>query len=183
MDIRLQKGHSARISARMAILSILEFPDPRLRTRAQPVTAFDAALKQFVADMFETMYDAPGVGLAATQVDVHRQVLVMDMSEDRSEPVVLVNPRILEADGHQVYQEGCLSFPGIFADVSRALRVRVAAQDVDGAVFERGFEGPLAVCVQHEMDHLAGKVFVDHLSPLKRSMLLKRLEKRRRQSA
>lgn len=183
MGIHLQKGHSARISARMAILSILEFPDPRLRIQAQPVTAFDADLKQFVADMFETMYDAPGVGLAATQVDVHRQVLVADMSEGRDQPLVLVNPRILEAHGHQVYQEGCLSFPGIFADVTRALRVRVAAQDADGAAFEREFEGPLAVCVQHEMDHLAGKVFVDHLSPLKRSMLLKRLEKRRRQSA
>jgi len=167
----------------MAILSILEFPDPRLRTKARPVTVFDDALKQLVADMFETMYAAPGVGLAATQVDVHRQVLVADMSEEHDEPLVLVNARILERSGDQVYQEGCLSFPGIFADVTRALRVRVAFQDVDGTPREREFEGPLAVCVQHEMDHLAGKVFVDHLSPLKRSLLLKRLEKRRRQSA
>ena len=167
----------------MALLEILEFPDPRLRTRAQPVDTFDPALKQLVADMFETMYAAPGVGLAATQVDVHRQVLVMDMSEERDQPMALINARILESSGEQVYQEGCLSFPGIFADVTRALRVKVAFQDVDGQAIEREFEGPLAVCVQHEMDHLQGKVFVDHLSALKRSLLLKRLEKRRKQSA
>jgi peptide deformylase len=167
----------------MALLQILEFPDPRLRTRAQPVSAFDADLRRLVADMFETMYAAPGVGLAATQVDVHRQLLVADMSEDSDQPLVLVNPRILEKDGVQVFQEGCLSFPGIYADVERALHVKVAAQDIDGNAFEREFDGPLAVCVQHEMDHLVGKVFVDHLSPLKRSLLLKRLEKRRRQSA
>jgi peptide deformylase len=167
----------------MALLTILEFPDPRLRTKAQPVTAFDTDLKRVVADMFETMYAAPGVGLAATQVDVHRQLLVADMSENSDQPIVLINPRILEKDGMQVFQEGCLSFPGIYADVERALRVKVAAQDVDGNAFERHFEGPLAVCVQHEMDHLIGKVFVDHLSPLKRSLLLKRLEKKRRQSA
>jgi peptide deformylase len=167
----------------MALLTILEFPDPRLRTKAQPVSAFDADLKRLVADMFETMYAAPGVGLAATQVDVHRQLLVADMSENSDQPLVLINPRILEKDGVQVFQEGCLSFPGIYADVERALHVKVAAQDVDGNAFERDFDGPLAVCVQHEMDHLVGKVFVDHLSALKRSLLLKRLEKRRRQSA
>ena len=167
----------------MALLTILEFPDPRLRTRAQPVTVFDAALKQLVADMFETMYAAPGVGLAATQVNVHRQLLVMDMSEDKSDPRVLINPRLIEKSGEQIFQEGCLSFPGIYADVERALRVKVQAQDVEGqeSVFE--VEGPLAVCVQHEMDHLQGKVFVDHLSPLKRSMLLKKLDKKRKQSA
>lgn len=167
----------------MALLTILEFPDPRLRTKAQPVTVFDAALKQFVADMFETMYAAPGVGLAATQVNVHQQVLVMDMSEDKSGAMALVNPRILEKDGDQVFQEGCLSFPGIYADVDRALHVKVAAQDVDGKEFVLDVEGPLAVCVQHEMDHLQGKVFVDYLSPLKRSMLLKKLDKKRKQSA
>jgi len=167
----------------MALLPILEFPDPRLRTKAQPVTVFDAALKQLVADMFETMYAAPGVGLAATQVNVHQQLLVADMSENSDQPLVLINPRILAKDGVQVFQEGCLSFPGIFADVERALHVKVAAQDADGNAFEREFEGPLAVCIQHEMDHLVGKVFVDHLSPLKRSLLLKRLEKKRRQSA
>ena len=181
----MQPAPAGRMSGDVAMskLTILEFPDPRLRTKAQPVTVFDAELKQLVADMFETMYAAPGVGLAATQVNVHRQVLVMDMSENSDQPTVLVNPRILEASGHQVYQEGCLSFPGIYADVERALRVKVAAQDADGNARELEVEGPLAVCIQHEMDHLAGKVFVDHLSPLKRTLLLKRLEKKRKQSA
>ena len=167
----------------MAILTILEYPDPRLRTKAQPVTVFDAELKHFVTDMFETMYAAPGVGLAATQVDVHKQLLVADMSENSDQPLVLINPRIVEKDGVQVFQEGCLSFPGIYADVERALHVKVAAQDVEGHTIERDFEGPLAVCIQHEMDHLIGKVFVDHLSAFKRTLLLKRLEKRRKQSA
>jgi peptide deformylase len=167
----------------MALLPILEFPDPRLRTRAQPVTVFDAALKTLVADMLETMYAAPGVGLAATQVDVHRQLLVADMSENGDQPLVLVNPRVLAKSGEQVFQEGCLSFPGLFADVERALQVKVAAEDVEGREFTFEAEGPLAVCIQHEMDHLVGKLFVDHLSPLKRSLLLKRLEKKRRQSA
>jgi peptide deformylase len=167
----------------MSVLTILEFPDPRLRTKAEPVREFDAELKQFVADMFETMYDANGVGLAATQVNVHKQVLVADMSDERNQPIVLINAQILEKDGAQVYQEGCLSFPGIYADVTRALKVKVKANDVDGNEVIREFEGPLAVCVQHEMDHLAGKVFVDYLSPLKRSMLLKRLDKQRKQAA
>ncbi|HJW06375.1 MAG TPA: peptide deformylase [Rhodanobacter sp.] len=167
----------------MSVLSILEFPDPRLRTRAAPVSAFDAKLKQFVADMFETMYAANGVGLAATQVNVHQRVLVIDMSEERNQPLVLINAEILEKDGAQVYQEGCLSFPGLYADVTRALKVKVKAQDVDGKAFDYEAEGPLAVAVQHEMDHLDGKVFVDYLSPLKRSLLLKRLEKHRKQAA
>jgi peptide deformylase len=167
----------------MAVLSILEFPDPRLRTRAAPVSAFDAALKTLVADLFETMYAANGVGLAATQVDVHRRVLVIDMSDERNQPLALINAEIIEKDGEQVYQEGCLSFPGIYADVVRALKVKVRAQDVDGRPFELDVEGPLAVAVQHELDHLAGKVFVDYLSPLKRSLLLKRLEKQRKQAA
>lgn len=167
----------------MTQLTILEFPDPRLRTQAQPVTVFDATLKKLVADMFETMYAAPGVGLAATQVDAHKQLLVADMSENSDEPLVLINPRILEKDGDQVYQEGCLSFPGIYADVDRALHVKVAAQDVEGKEFVLDVQGPLAVCIQHEMDHLVGKLFVDYLSPLKRSLLLKRMEKKRRQSA
>jgi len=167
----------------MSVLSILEFPDPRLRTRAKPVTVFDAKLKQFVADMFETMYAANGVGLAATQVNVHQQVLVIDMSDGRDQPLVLINAEIVEKDGDQVYQEGCLSFPGIYADVTRALRVKVKAQDADGKAFIYEAEGPLAVAVQHEMDHLAGKVFVDYLSPLKRNLLLKRMEKQRKQAA
>ncbi|NKJ21942.1 peptide deformylase [Dyella sp. SG609] len=167
----------------MSTLTILEFPDPRLRTKAEPVRLFDAELKQFVADMFETMYAANGVGLAATQVNVHRRVLVADMSDGRDEPLALINAEILEKDGSQVYQEGCLSFPGIYADVTRALKIKVKAQDADGKEFVLDVEGPLAVCIQHEMDHLAGKVFVDYLSPLKRSMLLKRLDKQRKQAA
>jgi peptide deformylase len=167
----------------MSTLAILEFPDPRLRTKAAPVAVFDARLKQLVADMLETMYAANGVGLAATQVDVHQQVLVIDMSDERDQPLVLVNAEIVEKDGAQVYQEGCLSFPGIYADVTRALKVKVKAQDADGKAFLYEAEGPQAVAVQHEMDHLAGKVFVDYLSPLKRSMLLKRLEKQRKQAA
>lgn len=167
----------------MSVLTILEFPDPRLRTKAAPVTEFDASLKQFIDDMFETMYAANGVGLAATQVNVHKRVLVADMSDERNQPLALINPEVLEKDGTQVYQEGCLSFPGIFADVTRALKVKVRAHDVEGKTFELEVEGPLAVCIQHEMDHLAGKVFVDYLSPLKRSILLKRLEKQRKQAA
>jgi len=167
----------------MSLLTILEFPDPRLRTKAAPVTVFDARLKQFVADMFETMYASNGVGLAATQVDVHQRVLVIDMSDERNQPLVLINAEIVEKDGAQVYQEGCLSFPGIYADVTRALKVKVKAHDVDGKEFIYEAEGAQAVAVQHEMDHLAGKVFVDYLSPLKRSMLLKRLEKQRKQAA
>jgi peptide deformylase len=167
----------------MAKLTILEYPDPRLRITAQPVTVFNAELKRLVADMFEMMYAAPGVGLAATQVDVHKQLLVADMSEDSNQPLVLINPRILEKDGDQVFQEGCLSFPGIYADVERALRVKVAAQDIDGNGFVLEVKGPLAACVQHEMDHLVGKLFVDYLSALKRTLLLKRMEKKRRQSA
>lgn len=167
----------------MAILSIIEFPDPRLRTRAEPVTAFDDQLKQFVADMFETMYDADGVGLAATQVNVHVRVLVADMSDDRAAALALINPQILEKGGSQVYQEGCLSFPGLYADVTRALRVKVKAHNVHGEEIVIDVEGPLAVCIQHEMDHLDGKVFVDYLSPLKRTLLLKRLEKARKQAA
>jgi peptide deformylase len=167
----------------MSVLTILEFPDPRLRTQAASVTAFDAELKQFVADMFETMYEANGVGLAATQVNVHKRVLVADMSEERNQPLALVNAEIVAKDGTQVYQEGCLSFPGIYADVTRALKVTVKAQDVEGKTFTVEAEGPLAVCIQHELDHLAGKVFVDYLSPLKRNLLLKRLEKQRKQAA
>ncbi len=167
----------------MSLLNIIEFPDPRLRIGAEPVRVFDAALKQFVADMFETMYAANGVGLAATQVAVSQQVLVADMSDERNQPLALINPQIVERAGSQVYQEGCLSFPGIFADVTRALKVKVKAHDVDGKERVLDIEGPLAVCVQHEMDHLEGKVFVDYLSSLKRTMLLKRMEKQRKQAA
>lgn len=164
----------------MSKLTILEFPDPRLRTKAQPVTVFDAALKQLAADMLETMYEAPGIGLAATQVNVHKQLLVLDVSDEKNQPMILVNPKILEREGSQTYQEGCLSVPGIFADVDRADRVRVEAQDVEGKSFTLDVDGLLAVCIQHEMDHLVGKLFVDYLSPLKRELVKKKLEKQRR---
>lgn len=166
----------------MALLNILEFPDSRLRTKAAPVTDFGPALARLAGDMLETMYAAPGVGLAATQVDVHRQLLVLDVSEEKNAPHVLVNPKILAKEGSQTYQEGCLSVPGIFAEVERAEHVRVAAQDVHGEPFEIEAGGLLAVCIQHEMDHLAGKLFVDYLSPLKRQLVRKKLEKQRRQA-
>jgi peptide deformylase len=167
----------------MAKLTIIEFPDPRLRTKAAPVTAFDAALKRLSEDMLETMYEAPGIGLAATQVNVHRQMLVLDVSEDKTTPLTLVNPKITAQEGMQTYQEGCLSVPGIFADVDRADRIHVEAQDADGNALSFDADGLLAVCIQHEMDHLAGKLFVDYLSPLKRELVKKKLEKQRKHAA
>jgi peptide deformylase len=167
----------------MAIRTILEFPDPRLRTRAQPVTQFDAELGRLVDDMFETMYAAPGIGLAATQVDVHKRLIVIDVSDAKNEPLVFINPEILSREGVAETEEGCLSVPGIFDEVQRAAKVRVRAQDRTGAVFERDYEGVLAVCVQHEMDHLEGKLFVDYLSDLKRQRIRKKLEKERKQRA
>ncbi len=164
----------------MAKLPIIEFPDPRLRTVAKPVAEVNSRIRQLIDDMFETMYEAPGIGLAATQVDVHVRLLVLDVSEDKSEPMVLINPEILSAEGSQVYQEGCLSVPGIYADVKRANTIRVRALDRDGQSFELSTDGLLAVCIQHEMDHLAGKVFVDYLSPLKRELVKKKLAKQRR---
>ena len=164
----------------MAKLSILEFPDPRLRTLAKPVAQVDESLRQLVDDMFETMYAAPGIGLAATQVNIHQRLLVLDVSEDHSRPMVFINPEILRAEGHQVYQEGCLSVPGIFADVKRAESITVKALDRDGKEFQLDADGLLAVCIQHEMDHLAGKVFVDYLSPLKRELVRKKLAKQRK---
>ena len=164
----------------MARLPIIEFPDPRLRTVARPVKEVDTRIRQLIDDMFETMYAAPGIGLAATQVDVHERLLVLDVSEDKTAPLVFINPEILESTGSQVYQEGCLSVPGIFAEVKRAERIAVKALDRDGQEFELEAEGLLAVCIQHEMDHLAGKVFVDYLSPLKRELVRKKLAKQRR---
>jgi peptide deformylase len=167
----------------MAKLTILEFPDPRLRTRAAPVTEFDPALKKLAADMLETMYEAPGIGLAATQVNVHRQILVLDVSEEKDQPMVIVNPKIVSREGSQTYQEGCLSVPGIFADVTRSETITVTALDRHGVAFELQADGLLAVCIQHEMDHLVGKLFVDYLSPLKRELVRKKLEKQRRHAA
>jgi peptide deformylase len=165
----------------MALLSILEYPDPRLRTIAAPVTRFDAALKQQIEDMFETMYAAPGIGLAATQVDWHYQLIVIDVSEDKNERHVFINPEILEKTGKATGQEGCLSVPGIYDDVARAERVRVRYQDAGGATREEWLEGLLGVCLQHEMDHLNGKLFVDYLSDLKRQRIRKKLDKERRE--
>lgn len=170
----------------MAMLPILEFPDPRLRTKAVPVDPArlaDPAFQRLFDDMFETMYEAPGIGLAASQVDVHQRFMVIDISEEKNRPLVFVNPQIIEKSGEQVYQEGCLSVPGIFADVTRANQITVRALDRHGQPFELSIDGLLAVCVQHEMDHLDGKLFVDYLSPLKREMVRKKLAKQRRQDA
>ena len=167
----------------MARLSILEFPDPRLRTRAKPVRDFDAALQRLIADMFETMYAAPGIGLAATQVNVHKALLVMDTSQEKNQPQVFINPEIIARDGVEVSEEGCLSVPTVFEEVQRAARVRVRAQNADGSPFERDLEGLDAVCLQHEIDHLAGKLFVDYLSSLKRDRIRRKLEKERRERA
>jgi peptide deformylase len=164
----------------MAKLTILEFPDPRLRKRALPVDTVDDSLRQLIDDMFETMYAAPGIGLAATQVDVHRRLLVADVSQEKNEPQVLINPVILEKDGLAVSEEGCLSVPGYYEDVERAEHVKVRFLDREGVEQERDFEGLLSVCVQHEMDHLDGKLFVDYLSEIKRRRIRKRLEKDRR---
>ena len=165
----------------MALLTVLEYPDPRLRRKAEPVAAVDHEIRQLVADMLETMYAAPGIGLAATQVDVHRRVMVVDVSADASDPKVFINPEILDAEGTEVMQEGCLSVPGFYEDVERAERIRVRAMGTDGEIVELEQDGLLAVCIQHEIDHLDGKLFVDYLSALKRSRIRKRLEKSRRE--
>ena len=162
----------------MAQLEILTFPDPRLRTIAAPVKNVDDRVRQIVDDMFETMYAAPGVGLAATQVNVHEQIVVIDVSENQTEPLVFINPRIEVLDGEKnAYDEGCLSVPGFYETVERALHVRVTALDKNGNSFSLTPDGLLAVCIQHEVDHLNGKLFVDYLSPLKRQRIKKKLEK------
>ena len=166
----------------MAQLNILRYPDPRLHKIAQPVTVFDARIKQLVADMAETMYAAPGVGLAATQVDVHEQVVVIDVSDEGKNLQVFINPEILWAsDEKRVYDEGCLSVPGIYDGVERPARVKVRAFDADGKAFEIDADDLLAVCIQHEMDHLKGKVFVEYLSPLKRNRIKTKLQKEERE--
>ena len=166
----------------MAILNILEFPDPRLRTLAKPVAVVDDSIRQLIADMLETMYAAPGIGLAATQVDVHLRVVVMDLSEDNDQPRVFINPELeVLTDDLGPYQEGCLSVPGFYEEVDRPLRVRIRALNERGEAFEEVAEDLLAVCIQHECDHLNGKLFVDYLSQLKRDRIKKKLEKQHRQ--
>ena len=170
----------------MAILPILEFPDPRLRTKAAQIDAAEVttpAFQELIDNMFQTMYDAPGIGLAASQVDVHKRFMVIDVSEEKDTPRVFINPEIVASEGGQVYQEGCLSVPGIFADVTRADTITVRFLDRQGVAQELTTDGLLAVCVQHEMDHLDGKLFIDYLSPLKREMVRKKLAKSRKHVA
>jgi peptide deformylase len=165
----------------MTKLAILEYPDPRLRKTAAPVPLVDDAVRQLADDLLETMYAAKGVGLAATQVDVHKRLIVLDVSDGRDQPLVLINPELLKAEGSGPGEEGCLSLPGIYEKLSRAAKIRVRALGRDGAPFEMDAEGLLAVCIQHEMDHLEGKLFVDYLSELKRQLIRRRLEKERKQ--
>ncbi len=167
----------------MALLEILRFPDKRLRIKAKPVETVDKKVQQIVEDMFETMYDAPGIGLAATQVNIHQQIVVLDISEEKNQPLCLINPKILHSEGVEKSEEGCLSVPSYFADVERAESVTIQALDEKGEAFELEADELLAVCIQHEMDHLQGKLFIDYLSPLKRQRLLKKIEKAAKQKA
>lgn len=162
----------------MALLEILHYPDPRLRTKAAAVDVVDKNIVTLIDDMFATMYAAPGIGLAATQVNVHKQVIVIDISEDHSQPLALINPEIIQSEGEATFEEGCLSVPGIYDDVKRAAKVRVRTLDRQGKVREMDADGLLAICIQHEMDHLLGKLFVDYLSELKRERIRKKLEKK-----
>ncbi|CAP45079.1 peptide deformylase [Bordetella petrii] len=167
----------------MALLSILHYPDPRLHKKAKPVAVVDDRIRKLVRDMADTMYDAPGVGLAATQVDVHERVVVIDVSEEGNELRVLINPEITwKSDERQTYEEGCLSVPGIYDEVERAARIRYRALDADGNPYEAEAEGLLAVCVQHELDHLDGKVFVEYLSSLKQNRIKTKLKKAEREA-
>ena len=168
----------------MAILDILEFPDPRLRTVAKPVSEVDDRIRGIVDDMFETMYDAPGIGLAATQVNIHERIITIDVSEDKSEPLVFINPDITVLDGEmETMQEGCLSVPGFYEDVTRVEHCLVKATGRDGEPFELECTGLLAVCIQHEVDHLEGKLMVDYVSPLKRNRIKDKLEKKHKLQA
>lgn len=164
----------------MAIRDILHFPDERLRTKAQPVAEVDDSVRLLVSDMFETMYDAPGIGLAATQINVHQRIIVMDVSEDRRAPLVLINPEIIKKEGDQMGEEGCLSVPGVYEPVQRAARITVRTLDLEGKEQTIEADGLLAVCIQHEMDHLEGTLFVDYLSGLKRQRIRKKLHKQQR---
>ena len=166
----------------MSYLKILHFPDERLRTVAKPVERVDDRLRKFIDDMFDTMYDAPGIGLAATQVDFHQRLIVIDVSEEKNQPLVFINPEILEREGVEEMDEGCLSVPGIYEKVQRADKVKVRALDRNGESFEITADGLLAVCIQHEIDHLDGKLFVDYLSSLKRQRIKKKLSKQLRET-
>lgn len=167
----------------MAILTILEYPDPRLRNKALPVEEVNQSIQKLLDDMLETMYAAPGIGLAAPQVNQSRRIVVIDISEEKNSPLCLVNPEILWTSGKEEMNEGCLSVPGVFEKVERAEKVKIKALDRNGAYFELETDGLLAVCIQHEIDHLDGKLFVDYLSPLKRQRARKKLEKDRRHKA
>jgi len=167
----------------MALLEILEFPDPRLRTKASPITDVDGKIARMADDLLETMYDAPGIGLAATQVNFHKRLLVVDISEENNSPLILINPKIIKSEGKIETNEGCLSVPGFYEPVSRFQAVTIEAVNRDGEVFSLDAEDLLAVCIQHEMDHLEGKVFVDYLSSTKRQMIRKKLLKQQRQQA
>ena len=177
----LSQKHDIHLITPMTKLAILEYPDPRLRTTAEPIAVVDDAVRQLAGDMLETMYAAKGVGLAASQVDVHRRLLVLDVSDTRDQPLVLINPEIVAAEGRAPGEEGCLSLPGIYDKLERAERIKVRALDRDGVSFELEAEGMLAVCIQHEMDQLDGKLFVDYLSELKRQLIRRRLQKERKQ--
>lgn len=166
----------------MAVLKILEFPDPRLRKQAAPVIEFNAELQRIIDDMFETMYMQGGVGLAATQVDIHFQIIAIDVSEEKNSPICVINPEIIDQEGIQYEQEGCLSFPGVYDRVERAARLKLRALDRNGKSFELNADELLAVCIQHEMDHLNGILFIDHLSRLKQERLQKKLKKFKRQT-
>jgi len=165
----------------MALLDILQFPDTALRKVAEPVADVDGRIDQLVSDMLETMYEAPGIGLAATQINIHERLVVLDITEECDDPLVLINPEILEQEGEQEMQEGCLSIPGIYENIKRASNIRLSAVDRAGEPFEMEAEGILAVCIQHEVDHLDGKLFVDYLSPLKRARIRTKMLKAQRQ--
>ncbi len=166
----------------MALLDILRFPDKRLRTKAAPVDTVTDGVREFLDDMLETMYAAPGIGLAATQVNVHQQIVVIDVSEEKDLPYCFINPKITQADGEEICEEGCLSVPEFYAEVKRAETITVEALDRNGKKFELEAKGLLAVCIQHELDHLKGKLFVDYLSPLKQKRLKKKMEKQAKQN-
>lgn len=166
----------------MALLPILHYPDPRLRLVAKPIETVDSTINRLADDMLETMYDAPGIGLAATQVNVQKRILVADISETQDNPLVLINPVIVLEEGVEEMQEGCLSVPGVSENVQRAERIRIKALNLEGKPFELDLDGLLAVCIQHEIDHLDGKLFVDYLTPLKRNRIRKKLEKSERQA-